>query len=150
MTHSTDETARTGKQISLFVFIDALGWELIKDHSFLDGIANEKSPLDTIFGYSSTCDPTILTGRMPRDHGHFAFFTYAPDKSPFRSYKWFSLLPGFIMNRGRVRAKFSQIMKKVHRFTGYFQLYSMPFKLLHLFDYTEQKNNWFRVITCLR
>ena len=103
-------------------------------------MTKKKGALNTIFGYSSTCDPTILTGKMPREHGHFAFFAYNPDASPFKFYKIFNLLPKFLMERGRVRAKFSQIMKKVHRFTGYFQLYNMPFKTLHLFNYTEQKN----------
>lgn len=127
-------------RLSLFVFIDALGWELVKRHRFLDDVAPERAPLKTILGYSSTCDPTILTGRMPRDHGHFAFFAYDPRRSPFQFYKIFSVLPGAFMNRGRVRAKFSQLMKRVHGFTGYFQLYCMPFHLLHLFDYTERKN----------
>jgi len=128
------------KKLTLCVFIDALGWELIQRHSFLDDIVIEKAPLRTIFGYSSTCDPTILTGVMPREHGHFAFFAYDPENSPFKNYKYFNLLPKSLMNRGRVRSKLSQIMKRVHGFTGYFQLYGMPFDLLYLFNYTEQKN----------
>ena len=133
-----DKTMR--KRLTLCVFIDALGWEILQRHSFLDDILVEKGPLDTIFGYSSTCDPTIITGKMPREHGHFAFFAYDPKKSPFGWYKYFALLPKFLMERGRVRAKFSQMMKRVHGFTGYFQLYNMPFKTLHLFNYTEQAN----------
>ena len=129
-----------GKKLTLCVFIDALGWEVLKRHPFLDGVLAEKRPLNTIFGYSSTCDPTILTGALPRDHGHFAFFAYSPEKSPFKHYKYFSLLPKSLMQRGRVRGKLSQIMKKVHGFTGYFQLYNMPFNWLHLFTYTEQEN----------
>lgn len=128
------------RRLTLCVFIDALGWKYLQHHPFLDDILVEKGPIDTIFGYSSTCDPTILTGVMPREHGHFAFFAYAPEKSPFKFYRFFQMLPRFIMERGRVRARFSQIMKKVHGFTGYFQLYNMPFKTLHLFNYTEQKN----------
>ena len=131
---------KSGKHLTLCVFIDALGWEILQRHAFLDDVLVHKQPLDTIFGYSSTCDPTILTGKMPREHGHFAFFAYDPKNSPFRWYKLFTVLPKFLMERGRVRAKFSQIMKKVHGFTGYFQLYNMPFKTLHLFNYTEQKN----------
>ena len=33
-----------------------------------------------------------------------------------------------------------RILDLVHGFTGYFQLYNMPFDKLHLFDYTEKKN----------
>ncbi len=73
------------KRISLFVFIDALGWELLKRHSFLDDILITKEPLGTIFGYSSTCDPTIITGKLPRYHGHFSFFYFNPEGSPFNT-----------------------------------------------------------------
>jgi len=132
--------AAPGKRLTLCIFIDALGWEILQRHPFLDDILVHKGPLDTLFGYSSTCDPTIITGLMPREHGHFAFFAYAPEKSPFKFYKIFGLLPRFLMERGRVRAKFSQIMKRVHGFTGYFQLYNMPFETLHLFNYSEQRN----------
>jgi len=138
MSEGPNSSAR--KRLTLCVFIDALGWEILQRHGFLDDILVDKQRLETIFGYSSTCDPTIITGKMPRDHGHFAFFAYDPKKSPFKFYKLFGVLPRFLMERGRVRAKFSQIMKKVHGFTGYFQLYNMPFKTLHLFNYTEQKN----------
>ena len=128
------------KKLVCCVFIDAFGCELLKRHAFLDDILIEKAPLETTFGYSSTCDPTILTGKMPREHGHFAFFAYDPKRSPFKHYRFFGLLPKWLMERGRVRAKFSQIMKRVHGFTGYFQLYNMPFRYLRLFNYTEQNN----------
>jgi len=128
------------KKLVCCVFIDGFGWELFKRHSFLDDILVEKTPMETIFGYSSTCDPTILTGVLPREHGHFAFFAYDPQNSPFKHYKIFGLLPKSLMSRGRVRGKFSQIMKRVHGFTGYFQLYNSPFRYLHLFNYTEQRN----------
>ena len=100
----------------------------------------QKCPLGTISAYGSTGDPTILTRLMPREHGHFALFAYDPANSPFKRYRYFGLLPKFLMERGRVRAKLSQIMKRAHGFTGYFQLYNMPFSKLHLFNYTEQKD----------
>ncbi len=127
-------------QVSLFVFIDAFGWELLRRHSFLDDILTHKSPLETILGYSSTCDPTILTGKMPCDHDHFAFYAFAPEKSPFRFCRWLRFLPKSITGRGRVRHWISRILKKVLGYTGYFQIYSMPFELMPLFDYTEKRD----------
>jgi hypothetical protein len=128
------------RRLSLFVFIDALGWELSQRHAFLDGLTTVRSPLATIFGYSSTCDPTILTGKLPREHGHFAFFTYNPAQSPFRHYRMLRVLPKSIMDRGRIRGKLSRVMKRFHGYTGYFQLYNMPFEHLHLFDYSEKRS----------
>ncbi len=131
---------QVGKTLSLFVFIDALGWELAKQYSFLDDLLPRRSPLDTIFGYSSTCEPTILTGKMPRDHGHFAFFTRANGRTPFRHYWIFRIIPRFITGRGRVRSYMSKWLKRIHGITGYFQIYNMPFEHLHRFDYTEKRD----------
>ncbi len=126
------------EKISLFVFIDALGWELAGRHSFLDDLLPVRAPMETIFGYSSTCHPTILTGTLPRTHRHFTFFYYNPKESPFRAYRVLGLLPSFITSRGRVRHKMSQLLQPLHGYTGYFALYNMPFRYLHLFDYAEK------------
>ena len=128
------------KTLSLFVFVDALGWELVEQYPFLEDVLTTRAPLNTIFGYSSTCDPTFLTGKMPREHGHFAFYFYDPKNSPFRFYRLFNLLPRSLTRRGRVRHLMSRFMKRLHGYTGYFQLYNMPFENLHLFNYSEKKN----------
>ena len=106
----------------------------------MEDVLPHRSPLGTIFGYSSTCDPTILTGVLPREHGHFSFYRYAPESSPFGRARLLSLLPASITGRGRVRHHISKWYKRRLGYTGYFQLYSMPFELLPYFDYTEKKD----------
>ena len=131
------------KSVSICVFIDAFGWDLMKTHPFLDDVLTHKQPLDTIFGYSSTCDPTILTGLLPRDHGHFSFFAYDPEHSPFRRCLFIQLMrlvPKSLSSRGRVRNIASRILRRRLGYTGYFNIYNMPFKLLPSFDYTEKKD----------
>src|SRR5947209_16258995 len=96
-------------KLSLFVFIDAFGWELLQRNSFLDDVLQTKAPLGTIFGYSSTCDPTILTGKLPREHGHFSFFYHNPSGSPFRICRLLRFLPAFVTRRGRVRRLMSRV-----------------------------------------
>lgn len=128
------------KKLSLFVFLDAFGWEILKQHQFLDDILVTKSPLHTVFGYSSTCDPTILTGKMPSDHGHFSFFAYNPEKSPFGLCRVLNILPKSITRRGRVRRVMSRVIQRFYGYTGYFQIYNMPFNYISLFDYTEKKD----------
>ena len=140
MITATHNTRRRRERLSLFVFIDAFGWELVRHYSFLNDLLPVKAPLGTIFGYSSTCIPTILTGKMPREHGHFAFFTRANGSSPFKYYRAFGLLPKRITDHGRVRSYMSKTLKPLHGFTGYFQLYNMPFEHLHCFDYTEKRD----------
>ena len=128
------------KKLSLFVFIDAFGWELLRDHPFLDDVLVTKAPLETIFGYSSSCDPSIITGKLPQQHGHFSFFYYNPEKSPFGLCRLLSFLPKFVTRRGRVRRLLSRFIQRLYGFTGYFQIYNMPFKHLPLFDYSEKRD----------
>ncbi|BBM86910.1 alkaline phosphatase family protein [Candidatus Uabimicrobium amorphum] len=128
------------KTLNLFVFIDAFGWELLQKNSFLDDILHTKTKLDTVLGYSCTCDPTILTGKMPHQHGHFSFFYYNPQKSPFRICRLLDVFPKFFTKRGRVRRLLSKLLVRYYKFTGYFQIYNMPFRHLHLFDYSEKRD----------
>lgn len=130
----------SGSRLTLCIFIDAFGWQLLEKHSFLDDLLTVKAPLQTVFGYSSTCDPTILTGKQPRDHGHFAFYRYAPEESPFRAASALRFLPAKFARVGRIRRWISRAMARIMGYTGYFQLYHMPFKYLHWFDYTEKRD----------
>lgn len=61
------------RQLSLFAFIDAFGWKILQRNSFLEDLLPKRTPLETVLGSSSTCIRTILTGLMPREHGHFSF-----------------------------------------------------------------------------
>ena len=49
--------------LPLFVFVDACGWEIIKDRPFARTFAPERRQLRSVFGYSSACIPSILSGR---------------------------------------------------------------------------------------
>ena len=129
------------KSLSLFVFIDAFGWELLKRHpEFLARELPHRSCLKSVLGYSSTCDPTILTGLMPQDHGHFSFFCHNPTESPFGLCRWLRFLPKSVTRRGRVRRMMSRLIKRLCGYTGYFQIYNMPFDRIQLFDYSEKRD----------
>lgn len=128
------------KKLALFVFIDAFGWELLQRHSFLDDLLRTKVPLGTVLGYSSACDPTILTGKLPREHGHFSCFYFAPQASPFGLCRLLGALPRSLARRARVRRLLSGAIQRWHGYTGYFQLYNVPFRYLPLFDYAEKRD----------
>src|SRR5262249_56163159 len=70
--------------LSIYVLVDALGWEIIRDRPFLDDLLEERRWLQTILGYSSGAIPTILSGRLPSQHGHWNLFYRSPATSPFR------------------------------------------------------------------
>lgn len=126
------------RTLHLYIFCDALGWEINRRRPVAADIMTYRFPLETIFGYSSTCDPTILTGLMPNQHGHFSCFYYGPKTSPFRPLAPLAILPRQLRDRGRVRNVISRFVKKAYGYTGYFQLYNMPFGLLRYFDYSEK------------
>jgi hypothetical protein len=124
--------------LDLFVFADALGWRIAEENSVLTDLLPHRAPCETVFGYSSTCDPTILTGVSPREHGHFSFFVKARGASPFKKLKPFSVLPHRIAGHHRVRNQVSKRLAKRLGYTGYFMLYSVPFSKLPFLEYTEK------------
>lgn len=127
-------------RLSVVIFIDALGWEVLRGRSFLDEELPYRRPLRSVFGFSSACVPSILSGRWPDQHEHWSFFYYDPERSPFGPLRWLRFLPSALVNRGRVRNLLSRWVKRIYGYTGYFQLYNIPFAHAHLFDYCEKKD----------
>ncbi|WP_295446348.1 alkaline phosphatase family protein [uncultured Thiodictyon sp.] len=133
-------THHLAPKISLVVFIDALGWEVLKGRHFMETQLPFRRKLRSVFGFSSACIPSILTGLMPREHRHWSFFYYSPKTSPFKPLRLLGRLPRALVDRGRVRNLISKLIKRLYRYTGYFQLYNIPFKYVDKFDYCEKKD----------
>ncbi|MBE6374380.1 MAG: alkaline phosphatase family protein [Lentisphaerae bacterium] len=129
-------------EVVIFLFIDALGWELVSRTGFMESELPFRRKVEMQFGYSSTAVPTILSGRPPAEHGHLGLFRFAPDHSPFRFLGKIAplMVPKSFWNRGRVRHWLSRIIARLYGFTGYFQLYQMPFSKLALMDYCEKRD----------
>lgn len=128
--------------VEIFLFIDALGWELVNRTSFMAEELPFRRRIEMQFGYSSTAIPTILSGRTPSEHGHLGLFRFAPEHSPFRLLGFLAPLmkPDSFWNRGRVRHLLSRLIGRLYGFTGYFQLYQMPFRKLAMMDYCEKRD----------
>jgi hypothetical protein len=128
------------EKIVLNIFIDAFGWELLQENSFLPEVTPHQHRLESIFGYSSACIPSILMGCRPQEHGYWTSFYYSPKTSPFKFLKPLGLIPGFIINRSRIRHYIDRLAKKVMNWQGYLSFYNFPFKHISLFDYYEKEN----------
>ena len=126
--------------LPLFVFIDACGWEIIKDDPFVRDVAPHRRSLRSVFGYSSACIPSILSGRYPEEHRNWSYFVYDPERSPFRKLRALQWLPSALTGRRRVRRWLSKYVKMRLKFKGYFDLYNIPFRHISLFDFTEKKS----------
>lgn len=126
--------------LPLFIMIDAMGWEILRNDRFGETFAPKRKCLESVFGYSSTCVPSILSGRWPYQHRNWCYFVYDPKNSPFRSLRWLRWLPTAVTSRRIFRRWLTKFVKVQLKFRGYFDLYNIPFKYIHLFDFTEKKS----------
>lgn len=126
--------------LPLFVFIDACGWEIIKDDPFVSDLAPHRRRLRSVFGYSSACIPSILSGQLPAEHRNWCYFVYDPKASPFASLRWLRWFPNAFTGRRRVRRWLSKYVKMRLKFRGYFDLYNMPFRDIDQYNFTEKKS----------
>lgn len=126
--------------LPLFVFIDACGWEIIKDDPFAGAFAPHRQRLESVFGYSSACVPSILSGSWPDEHRNWCYFVYDPKHSPFRSLRPLRWLPNAVTSRRIFRRRLSKLVGTWLKFRGYFDLYNIPFEHISLFNFTEKKS----------
>ena len=88
------------RQLHVFVLIDALGWSVIENSSFLREILPHRQGLRTQLGFSSGVIPSILTGLSPAQNGIWNLVYFDPEHSPFRWMRRLSFLPyGWLDNR---------------------------------------------------
>ena len=128
------------RTLSLFIMVDACGWEIVKNDPFLREVAPHRRRLESVFGYSSTCVPSIVSGRWPDEHRNWCYFVHDPVKSPFRFLRWLRWLPKAVTSRRVFRRWLTRIAKRKLGFQGYFDLYNIPFEHIDQFDFTEKKS----------
>jgi hypothetical protein len=126
--------------LPLFIMVDACGWEIIKNDPFLSGVAPLRRKLTSVFGYSSACIPSIVSGSWPAEHRNWCYFVYDPERSPFKSLRPLRWLPRGVTSRRIFRRWLTRLVKARLNFRGYFDLYNIPFKHISLFDFTEKKS----------
>lgn len=126
--------------LSIYVLVDALGWEVVKNRPFLDDVLTDRRWLTTILGYSSGAIPTLLSGRPPAEHGHWNLFYRAPERSPFRWTRPLAALPRPLVENRVSRRALKAVARRLSGYTGYFSLYSYPVAHLPYFDLTEKRD----------
>lgn len=128
------------RTLSLFIMVDACGWEIVKSDPFLKTIAPHRTKLESVFGYSSTCVPSIVSGHWPDEHHNWCYFVHDPKNSPFRFLRWLKWIPKALTSRRVVRRFLTKAVKTKLGFKGYFDLYNIPFEHIDQFDFTEKKS----------
>ncbi len=126
--------------LPLFIMVDACGWEIIRHDNFCADVAPNRKKLDSVFGYSSTCVPSILSGRWPDEHHNWCYFVYDPENSPFRALKPLRFVPKALTSRRIVRRMLTKLVRPFLGFEGYFDLYNIPFQHIADYDFSEKKS----------
>jgi hypothetical protein len=68
----------------LLYFADAFAWQYLDETDYMATFWDERSPLETVLGYSSTILPVLITGRTPRETGIWTEY-YRSDRAPSRA-----------------------------------------------------------------
>ena len=126
--------------LSIYVLVDALGWEIIRDRPFLDDLWAERRWLVTILGYSSGAIPSLLTGQTPSQHGHWNLIYRDPARSPFGWTRPLGRLPRPLVENRVSRRVLKSVARRASGYSGYFSLYDYPVAHLPQFDLTEKRD----------
>lgn len=126
------------KSITIFILIDALGWQIQGASKLIGSRGNNK--LHTVLGFSSSAIPTILTGKPPSEHGRWNLLYFSPRSSPFFWTRKFTFLPRNLLEHRVTRKLINIISKKMCGAEGYFSSYGVPARHLHMYDVCEKKN----------
>jgi hypothetical protein len=126
--------------LSIYVLVDALGWEILRGRPFLDDLLVERRWLTTILGYSSGAIPTLLSGMTPSEHGHWNLIYRDPERSPFRWTRPLARLPRPLVENRVSRRALKMVARRVSGYRGYFSLYDYPVAHLAEFDLTEKRD----------
>ncbi len=140
-THQVAETSSgsAARRLHVFVLIDGLGWEVIKDRPFLNAELPFRRPVTTVLGYSSGAIPTILTGLNPAQTGHWNLLYYDPHASPFGWLRWFSILPNRVLDNRYSRKLIKELGRRVLGMGPLFECFVSPV-LLPWFNWVEKDN----------
>jgi len=130
-------------KVTIAVLIDALSWETLRQSELLAGRRADCRPLRTILGYSSAAVPSILTGRLPQEHGRWSYLYYDPAHSPFGWTHFFRLGGPLVNNRlvdnPLLKRFVARWTARRRGFDGYFPLYDYPLRYLPLVDHCSKR-----------
>ena len=128
--------------LHIFILIDALGWELIRERPFLPDFLPCQQPVPTLLGFSSGIIPAILTGRTPAENGMWNLVYFDPERSPFRAMRKLGSLPGLLDNRVG-RRLLTEIGRRILDIGSNFDV-SVPPQTLPWFNWAEGRNIYAR------
>lgn len=139
MSAGQQKSVPNGRNLSVFVLIDALGWKYLEGRDFLSDLLPYRQPMRTVLGFSSGAIPTILTGVPPAVTGHWNLFYYDPKGSPFRWLRSLQFLPDVVLDNRVTRKILKELGRRVLGMGPLFECVVSP-RFLPWFNYVEKRN----------
>ena len=129
--------------LTVFVLVDALGWELIRDRAFLGDLLPYRQPVQSLLGFSSGIIPSMLTGLPPAESGMWNLVYYDPQNSPFRWMKSLGTAPARVFDNRVGRRLLTELGRRFLRIGDNFDV-SVPPETLPWFNWAESRNIYAR------
>jgi hypothetical protein len=128
------------KRRSVFVLIDALGWDVVSETGFLPELSGTRAGLRAVLGYSGACQAAMYSGLSPSESGHWLMYYFTKKTTTFRETRLLRHLPVSVRNRGPVRRWLRRRIESEPRIRGYYGMYDIP---IDVFPYLEvgEKND---------
>ncbi len=125
----------------LLVFlIDALGHRLARETGAFDFLPHDDGPVKSVCGYSSACLPSLLTGRLPVEHGHWGMYLRDPRRSLFRKTRPVTRIVSGLLGHDYLARRIVSRALRASGVDGYFSLYDIPLGLLSQFDLCQKRD----------
>ncbi len=125
------------RRLGVYVMIDALGFGFLRENRFLPEL-EFRVGLRTVLGDGYACRPTLLSGRLPHEHGHAAMFRRANGSTPLAAARRYAWLPPVVRDNHRIRARIHD--EVAERIDGQVSLAECPTHLLAEFDLGEHRS----------
>ncbi|HUO59026.1 MAG TPA: hypothetical protein VMU24_00055, partial [Candidatus Acidoferrales bacterium] len=129
--------------LTVFVLMDALGWELIRDRAFLGDLLPYRQPVQSLLGFSSGIIPSMLTGLTPAESGMWNLVYFDPQNSPFRWMKSLGTAPARVFDNRVGRRLLTELGRRFLRIGDNFDV-SVPPETLPWFHWAESRNIYAR------
>jgi hypothetical protein len=123
---------------SIFILIDALGWEKVREMDFLPELAATRTGLRAVLGYSGACQSALFSGKMPSVTGRWLMYYFTERSQIFGITRFLKSLPPWVRSRGRLRRWLRSYVAR--RVDGYFGLYHVPMEAFPYLDLSERED----------
>ena len=125
---------------SIFILIDALGWEKARSMDFLPDLTGARTPLRTVLGYSGACQSTLFSGKWPSQTGHWLMYYFTPRTETFAPTRLLKPFPRWVKNRGRLRRWLARWVRRFGHVHGYYDLYDIPMEAFPYLELSEKRD----------